>query len=363
MTKKQIKIHNWLISKPGYIKKSYSSLPKSFFLDNKQATEKDFKVARLKASKNFPLSIFVEKGKKKPKNVTTEVVKDAMKVVSKDVRSPKVVRDGIVKLEMIKPIKESYLRKLTTPGLYFVFGCVHAPFHHVRAFKAVNRLLKDNREDIVGIVLAGDFIDANSLSSHDKGKKPLKGVTLDWEYTESQYLLDSMFEHLSSSIHKVYIYGNHEDRYLRYMSDSDNSKLGEALPSPETGLNLKERGFRVFTNWKEDYITLGHYLDVSHGEFTNVHTAKKHIDTYRRSTLYYHTHRIQQYIEGQVGGFNGGSMADFSQPVFNYATRAMKSSWLNGFTAVHIDSDGGYHIQQIMCYNNIFVFGNKIYNY
>lgn len=34
---------------------------------------------------------------RKESNATTEVVRDAMKAVSKDVRKPKVVRDGIVK--------------------------------------------------------------------------------------------------------------------------------------------------------------------------------------------------------------------------------------------------------------------------
>jgi hypothetical protein len=56
-------------------------------------------------------------------------------------------------------------------------------------------------------------------------------------------------------------------------------------------------------------------------------------------------------------------MADFNAPVFGYASRAMKNSWLNGFNTVHIDEQGFYHIQQIVCYNNSFVFGNKIYKY
>lgn len=347
MTKKQIRIHNWLIQKPGYIKTSYDrAVLKAPF----EFSKKDFTIARREAKKNFPLSIHEEVLKK---NVTTEVVRDAMKVVSKDVRPPKVVRSGLVMADSV--------RRINTPGWYFIFGCVHAPFHYRRAFTGVSKLLKDNKDIIKGIVFAGDYLDMNSLSSHDKGKKPIKGVTLDWEYLEGQNLLDQIFEHLPSNIHKIFIYGNHEDRYLRYMSDIDNSKLGDSLPSPEVGLDLQNRGFRVFNNWKQDVITLGNYLDVSHGEFTNIHTAKKHIDTYRRSTLYYHTHRIQQYIEGQVGGFNGGSMADFDQPVFNYATRAMKNSWLNGFTGVYIDEQGYYHIQQIMIYNNRFVFGNKIY--
>ena len=344
MTKEQRKIYNWILKRPGYLKTSVDTIINSISED----VDYNDAVVALKKAKQASVKPIV-------KPVTKDIVDYAMKITSKDVLAPKVVRSGIV--------KAPFTRKLTTPGLYFVFGCVHAPFHKKDAFKTVFRLLQDNREHIVGVVLAGDFLDMNSLSSHDKGKKPLLGVTLDWEYNEANDLLDDLFKPLASNVQKVYLYGNHEDRYFRYMNDIDNSKLGKSLVSPEVGLNLYDRGFNLLTNWKEDHITLGNHLDVSHGEFINVHTAKKHIDTYRRSTLFYHTHRVQQYIEGQVGGYNGGSMADFTEPVFNYASRAMKGSWLNGFTAVHIDESGFYHIQQIVCYNNSFVFGNKIYKY
>lgn len=38
-------------------------------------------------------------------NKTTQVVREAMRIVSKDVRAPKVVRDGIVKIptNIVKP--------------------------------------------------------------------------------------------------------------------------------------------------------------------------------------------------------------------------------------------------------------------
>ncbi len=353
MTKKQKKIYDWLMSKPGYIKRPYSDfILRAGFSTN--TTEKDFQVARLQAAKDNK----IKKAKSIPvksKPVTAEIVKVAMDIVSPQVRAPKVVRDGVV--------KQLDSRKLTTPGLYFIFGCVHVPFHLERAFEAVYRILEDKKGNTVGLILAGDFLDLNSLSSHDRGKKPIPGVTLDYEYEEGNKLIDNLLQPLAKNIHKVFIYGNHEDRYFRHMSDIDNSKMGEALPSPETALNLRERGFIVLNDWKRDMIMLGDHLGVCHGEFTNIHTAKKHIDSYRHSVLYYHTHRVQHYIEGKTGGFNGGSMADFSQPAFKYATRAMLDSWLNGFNTVYIDEQGYYHVEQLVCFNNRIVYGGKVYMY
>ena len=158
-----------------------------------------------------------------------------------------------------------------------------------------------------------------------------------------------------------YLYGNHEDRYNRLIRNVDSNKYGKALKSPIEGLKLLERGYKVFTDWKSDSIKIGKYLDVNHGEFCNVHTAKKTIDTYRQSTMYFHTHRYQIYIEGQVGGFNMGSGADFNTPIFGYATRAMKTSWSNCSALVTLDKEGFYHVQPLHFINNKLIINGKQY--
>jgi hypothetical protein len=343
LNKIQKPIYDWLLSKTGYLKCSPKVIAKNY---PKTVDVKHIIIALEQARIEIKRR---ESAKSLVKKVLTKKVSN--------LNQPVFTND----FKLSKPAIRG--QRYLTPGMYIVIGCVHAPFHLASAFKAVEQLLHDNRSEIVGLVLDGDFADINSLSSHDKGRKPIPGVTLDWEYTESEILLDSLLNPLASNISKIFIYGNHEDRYNRYMSDIDNSKLGASLKSPIEGLNLISKGFDIYENWKEDFVTLGHHLDVSHGEFYNVHSAKKHIDTYRRSILYYHTHRVQQYIEGAVGGYNGGSMADFSAPVFGYASRAMKNSWLNGFNTVHVDEQGFYQLQQIVCYNNSFVFGNKVYKY
>lgn len=352
LNKFQKPIYNWLIEKPGYLKCSPKIIAKNY---PKKALSKDIQIALEQARIEIKAR---ESAKSLVKKITiSQTIENYKKASDLETKASIITNDLKVCRQKIRG--QHYL----TPGMYIVIGCVHAPFHLAPAFKAVQQLLNDNKSSIVGLVLAGDFLDMNSLSSHDKGRKPLPGVTLDWEYTESEILLNDLLDPLSNNIEKIYIWGNHEDRYHRYMSDIDNSKLGNSLQGPIAGLGLVDKGFDIYENWKEDYIVLGWHLQVAHGEFFNVHSAKKHIDTYRKSILYYHTHRVQQYIEGSVGGYNGGSMADFNAPVFGYASRAMKNSWLNGFNAVHVDEQGFYHIQQIVCYNNSFVFGNKIYKY
>lgn len=243
---------------------------------------------------------------------------------------------------------------------HLLLPCVHAPFHNKQLFEGLFKYLKDI--EIHSLCIMGDFLDMNSLSAHDKGKMPIEGIELGIEYRQAEKLLDTILSNLPKGITKQYLYGNHEDRYLRYIRGVDESKLGSALPSPEEALGLKKKGFKILTDWKNDEIQFGTHLIGVHGEFCNIHTAKKTIDTYRKSVIYAHTHRFQVYVEGRTGGFNIGSMADFNSPVFKYATKAMRNSWLNGFAIVHIDKKTNlYYVQPIMALDGKFCVNGKIY--
>jgi hypothetical protein len=247
-----------------------------------------------------------------------------------------------------------------TPGMYVVIGCAHAPAHNKELFKRIQGLIAAKSSEIAGLALIGDIIDCNALSEYGKGKfTPVPGLTLEEEYDAGKELVESLTADLKGHAHKIYLYGNHEDRYNRYMSDMENSK--RALPSPEIGMGLDKMDFRVYKRWSHDYITLGKHLDLLHGQFFNVHCAKKHIDNYRGSVMFAHTHRIQTYIEGEVGGFNIGWTGDINSPFFDYMPRGTKKMWQNGFAIVNIDEKGHYHVEQIIAHNNRFYYGGKQY--
>lgn len=256
---------------------------------------------------------------------------------------------------------------ISKPGTYLLLGCVHAPFHNKAMFKAMAKYLTTEGVALSGTILAGDIIDANSLSFHDKGNVPIPGVTLEWEYKEANKFLDDLdaladwLKPTNESPEKYFLYGNHEDRYNRLMKTNDAAKYGKALVSPREGLKLDKRGYKVFEDWKSDFIKFGDHLDINHGEFCNVHSAKKTIDTYRKSTAYFHTHRFQIYMEGMNAGFNLGWGGDINSPVFKYATRAMKNSWVNGFAFVTLHEDGYYTVQPVTFIKDKLVVNGREY--
>lgn len=290
-------------------------------------------------------------------NIEESVAKETLKSI-KQSKKPKYV-------DFDEPVKK-FNNQITKPGTYWVTGCAHVPWHNKQMYDSTIKFIQ-LETNLSGIILAGDIIDANSLSAHDRGNIALPGVTLEWEYKEGQKFLDQISEaipkdiKLSDNFDLFYLYGNHEDRYSRLIKNVDSSKYGKALKSPTEGLKLIERGYKVFTSWKDDSIKIGKHLDVNHGEFCNIHTAKKTIDTYRQSTMYFHTHRYQIHIEGQVGGFNMGAGADFTAPIFGYATRAMKTSWSNCSALVTLDNEGFYHVQPLHFINNKLVVNGKQY--
>ena len=245
-------------------------------------------------------------------------------------------------------------------GMHILLGCSHVPFHNVKMHDGILELIGDFKDEIKGFHLMGDFMDLNTLSFHDRGKHTaVPGLTLNHEYSAGNYLLDQLDNALSKKTWKTYLYGNHEDRHKRWMHSSDNAKT--PLMSPKNALGLYDRGYHVKTNWSQDFFTIGKHLDILHGIYFSIHCAKAHMDKLRGSCAFVHTHRIQQYIEGNTGSFNIGAGADFKSPAFNYATRPMKASWQNGFAVVMVEPDGSYNLTQIICRNGSFYFGGKKY--
>ena len=311
---------------------------------------------------------------KKPKKVKQEVPQVspeflaqfnemAKKLGMKGFQAPVSEEDDVESILQRKRV----LRGFHTPdvreqeGMHILLGCNHVPFHHKALHRNIIELIKDHKDKIKGFHLLGDFLDLNPLSGHDRGKfTVVRGLTLNDEYFVGNELLDDFDRVLPKDCWKTYLYGNHEDRYNRWMSVMDNAKT--PIVSPEDGLRLWNRGYNVKTNWSQDYVTIGNDFDVFHGIYYNIHNAKKHLDTFGRNCAYVHTHRVQSYRDGRLAAHNIGTCANLKHKVFNYAPRATKSSWSNGFAINMVDELGNSHITQIVPDDlGRFYFGGKMY--
>lgn len=246
-------------------------------------------------------------------------------------------------------------------GQHLIISDLHVPWHNKILLKKVLQLAIDFK--IKRLVINGDFGDMVTLSKFAEGSlRLLRDWTLSLEYRLQNEVLDligQVFKPKTSDL--TFMWGNHEDRYWRYMERGDTSKLGEALISPTDGLRLRERGYKVHEHWKQDFIKIGSHLEVSHGQFTNINAAKSIIDKYQGSGICGHNHRIQTYYIGKRMGATAGGLFEIDSEGFWYMDRVTRSGWCNGLSVVTEFDDGTHHTNVIPVYNNVLVFGNRIY--
>ena len=239
---------------------------------------------------------------------------------------------------------------------YLALGCPHIPFHNKKIMQGIFDLMDTYRFD--GLILGGDFIDMASLSSYEKGRVNRTGITLEEEYAQANEILSTLDSKLPKKAKKVYMFGNHENRYWKWLSDVDNSKYGDLL-NPTKALNLEKRGYSVYEDYKNDQYKLGS-LHIVHGDYWNIHVARKMILVWKRNMLFWHTHRVQLHREGDYCGYNSGFLGDINSPAFDYASASMKSAWGNAFSIIYLDGRRHY-VNIINCVGNEFIYNGVRY--
>lgn len=244
-------------------------------------------------------------------------------------------------------------------NLNIVLGCLHAPFHNRNMVNGILKLMRDLRSDLQGVYLIGDILDLNSLSFHERGKYPINGLDIVKEYKMIK-IFDEIDGVIKKGTKKYFVYGNHEDRYLRHRAIPDSSKI--IVEPPEEKFRLVERGYEVKTRWKDDYYKLGDHLEVFHGEILGVNPAKRQLDKLKKSCMFVHSHRAGVHFDGNMGSYNIGCLVDTNAPVFNYAGRLTKRNWIHGFALVALDDNGYYYAQLITGYNDHFYYNGKKYS-
>lgn len=252
-----------------------------------------------------------------------------------------------------RPNREGY-------RMFVVLPDVHRPFHDEVLWGKILQMIAVEQPE--GLVLSGDYLDLYTLGAWNKGSvKKLKDFTLGYEYDDGRQGIDELEEVLPPDCEKHYLFGNHEDRFFRFVEDYDNAKLGGALRHPDEALRLSERGWKVYENWRDDYVQLGDHLQVMHGQYTNVHAAKKHLDSFKTSVLFGHTHRWQSYFDGRHAAVNMGFLGDKESDGFTYVNRATREMWVNGFMVVYVRDDGHYHLEEVHCYDGGFMACGRLY--
>lgn len=267
---------------------------------------------------------------------------------------------------LIDQAKDMTPHALTLPPAsgerWLVVSDVHRPFHNQVLWNKLLKLINDLGSNLHGICLAGDYLDLYTLGSYNADSlKNLSGLTLQDEYLDGLQGIDDLEQAANKGVKKLFLYGNHEDRYFRHVADKDNAKYGGALVDPIEALRLTERGWIVKTDWQSDFFTLGTHLDIVHGIYIGVHAAKTHLDRTSHSVMFGHTHRVQCFHTGNRAAFNIGGLFDINSKSFSYMNRFNRQLWANGFAIVNVDSSGCFFVEQVNVWDNRFLANGRMY--
>jgi predicted phosphodiesterase len=244
---------------------------------------------------------------------------------------------------------------------WIVISDVHRPFHNQTLWNKLLQLVNDMGSSLYGIVIAGDYLDLYTLGSYNnESLANLSNITLQDEYLDGLQGIDEINSAFKGA-KKLFLFGNHEDRYFRHIKEKDNAKYGGALINPVEALYLHERGWITKTDWQSDYFTLGKHLDIVHGVYTSIHAAKAHLDKTQHSVIFGHTHRVQCFHQGNRAAFNIGGLYDIKSKGFNYMPRFQRQLWANGFALVNVTDNGDFYVEQVNVWADKFLANGKMY--
>lgn len=258
------------------------------------------------------------------------------------------------------------MKKPTELLTYLIIPDTHVPYHDKKAFELMLRVARDLKPH--GIVIIGDFCDFYSVSSHSKS--PDRARRLSWEVDATNEALDQL--DAIGAKHRVFIEGNHEDRLLRYLQNvapdlfdlTDHEDKSLKALSIAAIFGLTRRGW-THVRYKDDY-RLGK-LNLTHDVGTaGRYSVYKCLDTYQKSNITGHTHRLAYIVEGNAKNEHKvsaqfGWLGDVEAVDYMHKATA-KKNWALGFGLVHLEPKSGIgYVVPIPIVNYTACVNGKLY--
>lgn len=261
----------------------------------------------------------------------------------------------------VKP--ESLARRSAKVKTYLILSDVHVPYHSANCLRAVCDFARDLKPD--GLVIAGDFLDLIEVSQHNAGSvAKQEGKRISNSFAEGNKVLDQIDAATGAKCKdKHFLPGNHENRLTRWIATGDNACfLGDESVSIPHRLGLVARCYKYGLDYPHGMVRLGH-LRIIHGRWCSKYHAATHLDRFRCSIMYGHTHSPQVFNgpgwERQQVAIGIGHLADDDSEAMQYAPKP--NSWRRGFGLVYLEPCGRFHARAIDFVEGVFWYGGRRY--
>lgn len=220
LTKKQKKIYNWLLSKPGYLKKSVDYLFNNYtkgLTDWNEYTDNDVIVALKQARIDYKIH---QEDTKAPNKIVLKSLKEIFPWV-----------DNKTKFGTEYHPKDVAFKKQLNPNNVIFLPDLHSPFIK----EGVLEFCKEQQEkyDCGTVIFAGDIVDGHAWSYHEKD---VDGMSVGAELSAAKIQLEQWFKAFPKAISLM---GNHDLLIQRKAKTIGLSKhfikgFGDVLNAPKT---------------------------------------------------------------------------------------------------------------------------------
>lgn len=209
-----------------------------------------------------------------------------------------------------------------------IISDIHVPFQNKAAVKLTFDFIKEVKPKYVAI--NGDAIDFYAISRYSRN--PHRRLQLQDEINEFHHFLDEL-EDASPNSEKIFVEGNHEQRWHKYLRDHAMEYEGLKCMDLQQILSLSKR--KVL--WAPSGFTFGSaYIVHGDGLFGGKAgmTATKWMDRYMASCVVGHVHRLaivhRRTASGRIFGMEAGTLGSLD-PSYEMTGFA---DWQTGFCAI-----------------------------
>ena len=209
---------------------------------------------------------------------------------------------------------------------------IHVPFHDKRATDLLIKICKTMRPE--HFICLGDALDFYQLSRFDKD--PARKTSAYDDVEDFKALFAKLSAALGDGCQKVFLEGNHEMRFQRWVWSQGN-ELGKLIPT------LKDATMLPFLGW--DYYQYGKVYRLGeilfmHGDRCGMNVSMNMLRKYGMSVVHGHDHgagiRWFANARDKLFTMNCGHLSDMGQQEYLYAGVA---DWTQGFGIIEFTDD------------------------
>jgi predicted phosphodiesterase len=238
-----------------------------------------------------------------------------------------------------------------TTNKILILSDIHVPHHDKTALGTALDYLKENRFQMVYI--NGDFLDCGSVSSFDKRYE-------EYDLVEELHLAQDVLSQIRKAARNadlIYRFGNHEERYERYITRNAYRLSGIRDIRLDRLLKLDEFKIRFAGDmrapiWLTKNLALLHGHEIRTSAFINI--AKSVFARTLVNTIVGHFHRTQEDIQRDMldnvrGCWVSGCLCQL-RPQYNIV-----NNWNHGFVEVSVYNTRQFHVQNRKLINGVLL--------